>query len=79
MRGTLGSVLGAMGHFDEGEEAFNTSIGELEAAGEATRRLRVYGNLAGLLRRRAEHARASGDEARAKANFAKAIDVARDA
>jgi tetratricopeptide (TPR) repeat protein len=31
MRGTLGSVLGAMGRFDEGEAAFNASIAELEA------------------------------------------------
>jgi diguanylate cyclase (GGDEF)-like protein len=77
MRGTLGSVLGAMGRFDEGEAAFNTSIAGLEAAGEEHRRLRVYGNLAGLLRRRAESARASGDEAVANATFAKAIDVAR--
>jgi two-component system cell cycle response regulator len=79
MRGTLGSVLGAMGRFDEGEAAFNTSIAELEAAGDGTRRLRVYGNLAGLLRRRAEHARANGDEALSKSTFAKAIDVARGA
>jgi diguanylate cyclase (GGDEF)-like protein len=77
MRGTLGSVLGAMGRFDEGEAAFNTSIAGLEAAGEEHRRLRIYGNLAGLLRRRAEHARANGDEAVANATFARAIEVAR--
>ena len=77
MRGTLGSVLGAMGRFEEGEVAFATSIAGLEAAGEEHRRLRIHGNLAGLLRRRAEHARASGAEAVAAATFAKAIEVAR--
>jgi diguanylate cyclase (GGDEF)-like protein len=77
MRGTLGSVLGAMGRFDEGEAAFNTSIAGLKAAGEEHRRLRIYGNLAGLLRRRGEHARANGDDAVADATFARAIEVAR--
>ena len=77
MRGTLGSVLGAMGRFDDGEAAFKTSIAGLEAAGEERRRLRTHGNLAGLLRRRAEHARSNGDEVVAAAAFAKAIEVAR--
>jgi diguanylate cyclase (GGDEF)-like protein len=77
MRGTLGSVLGAMGRYDEGEAAFNTSIAGHEAAGEEHRRMRVYGNLAGLLRRRAERARANGDEAVANATFGRAIAVAR--
>ena len=53
------------------------SIAGLEAAGEEHRRLRIHGNLAGLLRRRAEHARAGGDVAAAEATFAKAIEVAR--
>ena len=78
MRGTLGSVLGAMGRFDEGEAAFQSSIAGLEAAGEESRRMRVHGNLAGLLRRRAEHARSNGDEEAAAAAFTKAIGVARN-
>lgn len=76
MRGTLGSVLGALGRFDEGEAAFTTALEGLAAAGDERRRLRVQGNLAGLLRRRAERAQQEGDEAGATAAFARGLAIA---
>ncbi len=76
MRGAVGSALGAMGRFDEGEASFRASIAELEAVGDSRRHLRTLGNLAGLLRRRAEQARADGDETTATAALAEALQVA---
>jgi diguanylate cyclase (GGDEF)-like protein len=76
MRGTLGSVLAAMGEFDEGEAAFVESLAGLTAPEETHRRQRILGNFAGLMRRRGEHARANGDNALAARSFAEAIRIA---
>ena len=75
MRGTLGSVLGALGDFEGGEVAFAESLEGLSAPDDSHRRQRVLGNLAGLKRRRGEYARSIGDDALAASSFAEAIDI----